>query len=172
MSTSLKYGLDTTAPETTQATVVQPLDKPSAQAFEELLGTCVARPFQRDGKGDFATKSGLALIEANIEQILGTISQGPRSVGECRWRPEFGCRLQRLRHQNNTEVLEEIGRIEVAQAIERWEPRCRLREVQVTRFGTPSEANQNGLKIRIVWDLMSRNGKSVIAKGIKTTVSQ
>ncbi|MDF3932312.1 GPW/gp25 family protein [Pseudomonas citronellolis] len=69
---------------------------------------------------------GLAHLRQSIEDILGT------PLGSRRMRPEYGSRLRRMVDLPVTEGWKGAVQAEVARAIGRWEPRLRLRGVQVT----------------------------------------
>ena len=57
------------------------------------------------------------------------------SSGELPWRTSFGAGLHLLRHQRNDEVLAELARVYVRDALTRWVPSARLVALQVTREG-------------------------------------
>ena len=143
-----------------------------AQVDALLLGCGVPRPLRRDGKGDYVNVCAEELIKAAVGQVLGTIAQTPTSAGELPWRPEFGSRLNLLRHRNNDEALEDVAHAYVIQALERWEPRVRLRSTFITRDGTPTLQETNILHIRVRYDLaVSPRGAAILLRGIEQSVS-
>ena len=71
-------------------------------------------PFRRDRKQDLAHGGGDDLVDAHVQQVLGT------EPGELLWRTAFGTPLERLRHQRNDLVLAELGRVYVRDALRRW----------------------------------------------------
>jgi len=71
-------------------------------------------PFRRDRKQDLAHGGGDDLVDAHVQQVLGT------EPGELLWRTAFGTPLERLRHQRNDLVLAELGRVHVRDALRRW----------------------------------------------------
>lgn len=143
-----------------------------AQVDALLLGCGVPRPLRRDGKGDYVSACAEDLIRGAVGQVLGTIAQTPSSAGELPWRPEFGARLNLLRHQNNNDVLEDVARAYIIQALERWEPRVRLRAASITRKGTPTLQDNNILHIRIRYDLAtSPRGNALLLRNIDQTVT-
>jgi phage gp46-like protein len=92
-------------------------------------------PFRRDRKRDFASGSGAELLRSKVLQALMTEGATPRSSGELPWRTSFGAGLHLLRHQRNDEVLAELARVYVRDALARWVPSARLVALQVTRDG-------------------------------------
>lgn len=125
------------------------------------LGRGLLRPFQRDGKADFASASGEKLVHSAVGQVLGTVP------GELPWRSELGSRFELLRHQKNDHVLQELARVYVVRALKRWEPRVRVTSVLVTREQDPGE---KGLAIRLRYDILASPGSDVIAAGVEHTV--
>ncbi len=85
-------------------------------------------PFERDKKSDLAHGEGDELQRSKIIQILMTEFEMP-------WRTNFGVGLSRLRHQQNNEVLSELARVYVKQALDKWMPGIELGEVEVIRDG-------------------------------------
>jgi len=90
-------------------------------------------PFRRDRKRDFASGSGAELLRTKVLQALMTEGATPRSSGELPWRTSFGAGLHLLRHQRNDEVLAELARVYVRDALARWVPSARLVSLEVTR---------------------------------------
>lgn len=114
---------------------------PEEDAFARLLrgsprnivGRGLIRPLQRDGKGDFVNATGVALVEAAIVQILATAASSARSEGELPWRTEFGSWIYLLRHSGNDEILENLARRYVADALRRWLPRVTVTGATIER---------------------------------------
>jgi len=102
--------------------------------------------------------SDIKLIEAGIHQILNT------TPGERRMLPEFGSRLKYLIFDPHDDILyTEIGR-EVIRAVERWEPRVVLENVQIQ----PIEGNEHAVKVFVVWRLRTNqrvSGRSQVRVG-------
>lgn len=98
------------------------------------------------------------LIQSGIHQILNT------SPGERRMLPEFGSRVRHLLFDPHDDLLyREIGR-EVIRAVERWEPRIILRDVQVR----PDDTNDHAVRVYIVWQLRANqrvSGRAEIRVG-------
>ena len=90
-------------------------------------------PFSRDRKRDFASGRGAELLRSKVLQALLTEGATPRSSGELPWRTNFGSALHILRHQRNDEVLAELARVHVRDALARWVPSARVISLEVTR---------------------------------------
>jgi hypothetical protein len=130
-----------------------PATTPTARAAGhrfEPLGCGIVRPFRRDVRGDIRNDCGVPVVAAAIGQILGT------AQGELLWRPEFGSRLQRLRHKTNVKGLGELARVYVAEALERWEPRVTVVAVDMEVGGTGQETT---LGIRVDYRIAA-NGRT------------
>jgi uncharacterized protein len=93
-------------------------------------------PFRRDRKRDFASGEGDELLASKVEQVLATEGSTLRSTGELPWRTAFGTPLEQLRHQRNDEVLAELGRVYVRDALQRWLPAARVVAILVQQDGT------------------------------------
>jgi len=96
----------------------------------EYLGKGLKFPFtfQRRSGGtqiSTATSSDHAHIHESIRQILGT------RKGERFLRPEFGTRLHELVFEPNDTVLYGLIRHEVTDALDKWEPRVIVTDVEV-----------------------------------------
>ena len=112
----------------------------------DLFGEGISAPFQRDGKGDFAHKSGLDGLRSDIAQLLGIMGPGPQSPGELPWRTEMGSRLHTLKHrQLHNDLMTAMAQQYTGETIRRWEDRVRVgqTEVSVRDPGT----NENTLDI-------------------------
>lgn len=96
-------------------------------SIDELLGRGVLRPFIRDEKHDFANAAGEQNVRACVGQVLGT------RRGEVRWRRAFGADLHLLLHRPQNPALEDYAALLVRDALQRWEPRVRLRSVRVQK---------------------------------------
>ena len=103
----------------------------------DRFGTGLARPFRRAG-GRFVVASGQEKVVQCVEQVLGT------PVGRLPWRASFGCRIFRLRHMGNTVYRQELARVDVQDALTRWEPRCRVLSVVLS---APSDNARNLLDL-------------------------
>ena len=92
----------------------------------DLLGRGWAFPVLPDfSRHDLAYLSGPAKVRVAIGLILET------EPGERVMRPDFGCGLRQFVMQANTVATRTLMQREVFAALDRWEPRIRLREVSV-----------------------------------------
>ncbi len=93
---------------------------------EEFIGRGWAFPLRVDATGGIALVGREQEIEESIRLILGT------SPGERPMRPEFGCRIHEyLFSSADSETAGAIAR-EVRGALQRWEPRIDIADVNVT----------------------------------------
>jgi phage baseplate assembly protein W len=98
-----------------------------SSGLSDPLGNGILRPFRRTVHADFATASGVKLVLSDIGQLLGT------PIRRLPWRHDFGADLQPLRHKGNTEVLAELARVRVEEAIRKFAFNVELRSVRVER---------------------------------------
>ncbi len=91
----------------------------------EFLGQGWAFPIQVGPSGRIALARGERDIEQAIRIILETIP------GERVMRPEFGCRIHELLFAAQDATTEGFAIRYVEEALERWEPRIELQEVDV-----------------------------------------
>jgi uncharacterized protein len=92
----------------------------------EFLGRGLAFPLQVDPRGGIALSTAERDIEQAIQIILETVP------GERVMRPEFGCRIHELIFASNNASTQGLIIRYVEEALERWEPRVEVREVEVT----------------------------------------
>lgn len=121
----------------------------------DFLGYGLLRPFQWDGKSDFANAGGRRLIESTMGQVLGTRAAGGPIRGELPWRDTAGSLLYLLKHGNNTMMLRETARIYVQDAIRKWLPQVGIIDVEVISPENISEDNKVYIKVK--WELINRN---------------
>jgi phage baseplate assembly protein W len=86
----------------------------------------LAFPLQYDPRGGIALTSGESDIVQAIKIILLT------APGERVMRPEFGCRIHELVFAPRDAATESLAVYYIEQALERWEPRIDLQEVNVS----------------------------------------
>lgn len=91
----------------------------------EFIGQGLAFPLQVNPRGEFALATGERDIEQAIRIILETVP------GERVMRPEFGCRIHELIFAPHDATTEGLVIHYIEQALERWEPRIELQEVNV-----------------------------------------
>jgi Bacteriophage baseplate protein W len=93
---------------------------------EEFIGSGWAFPLRTDATGGIALSSGDRELEEAIRLVLGT------APGERPMRPEFGCAIHDFVFAPADATT--AGRIsyEVRTALERWEPRVDVADVETT----------------------------------------
>lgn len=84
----------------------------------------LAAPFQRDGRRDFVSVSGDALLRAQVHQVLTT------RKGELAWDTEWGSLLHTLRHARPDAATFSLARTYTADAIGRALPFVRVRSIR------------------------------------------
>ena len=85
-------------------------------------GVGLLLPFQRDGRGSFATGTDDELLRSQVRLVLGTKGDSAVSVGELPWRTAFGAQLDVLRFQPLNAATVDLGRSIIKTAFERWLP--------------------------------------------------
>ena len=80
----------------------------------------ISYPVKSGRKGLFGVDSDIKLIEGNIIQILGT------RKGERVMLPEFGSNIRKFIHEPLDHITCALLRVEIFDAIKRWEPRIIL----------------------------------------------
>jgi len=138
--------------------------------MKDFLGFGLIRPLQRDLRSDFAAAGGERLLRSAVGQILGTIGSSDFTQGELPWRSDFGSLVHVLRHQRNDQLLQELGRIYVVDALKRWEPRIVVRDVQI---GRSQRDGGNVLEVRLRYDVISTTtpGNNVILSAVEHSVT-
>jgi len=93
--------------------------------MSDLIGSGLAFPLQADQRGALTLSHGIEDIEQAIALILGT------APGERPMRPEFGCTVHDFVFDTIDAAL--IGKVQTAvhEALERWEPRIEVTELDV-----------------------------------------
>jgi uncharacterized protein len=104
-------------------------------ASVDPLGHGLVRPFARTEHQDFATDSGVKLVLSCVGQVLGT------PLGTLPWEPAFGSQLYRLRHKSQDPTFLDLARIYSADAINRWEPRAQVTDVEIVQSSSYGRAN-------------------------------
>jgi hypothetical protein len=93
--------------------------------YQELIG-CLP---ELSPKGDFYESRNIGVILQSIFVILAT------PPGSRVWQPEFGCNITKLLFSLETEDVLNEAKQEVRYALERWEPRIRVLDVQSEFIG-------------------------------------
>ncbi|WP_428262472.1 GPW/gp25 family protein [Haliangium sp.] len=137
--------------------------------MHEFVGHGLVIPFHR-GARDFATADGERLVRACVQQILGTVGASDFTQGELPWRTEFGSLLHLLRHQQNDVALREMAKVYVRDALQRWEPRVRVTQLDAQRA---DDAAGGKLILRLRYDVVQRNvpGGQMLFAGLEQTVA-
>lgn len=94
---------------------------PDLDASEQEAG------FRLSARGSIERVEGSALVRQAILLLLSTVP------GERVMRPEYGCDLYRLLFSPNDDTTAGLAIHYVRQAIERWEPRAEILEVDAAR---------------------------------------
>jgi Bacteriophage baseplate protein W len=107
----------------------------------DLIGSGLAFPLHADQRGALALARGVDDIEQAIALILGT------APGERPMRPEFGCAVHDVVFDTIDAAL--VGKVQTAvhEALERWEPRIDVVELDVE----PSEEDAGRLLVGITY---------------------
>jgi uncharacterized protein len=92
----------------------------------------ILSPFRRDRKMDFASESGPELLKSKVIQVLMTEGDTPKTSGELPWRTGFGSTIHLLRHQRNDDVLAEMARVYIRDALKKWLPGVELVDLRVS----------------------------------------
>lgn len=111
-----------------------------------MRGVGLLLPFQRDGRGSFATGRDAELWGSAIALVLLTKGDTPQGVGELPWRTSFGAGLDRLRFRTMNLKNRELARTLVSDALRRWMP-----EVEVVDVEPGADNAQQRLTLAIFW---------------------
>jgi phage baseplate assembly protein W len=108
----------------------------------EPFGVGIIRPFRRTPRNDFANGGGQELLASNVGQVLGT------EPGELRWDTGFGVRLQSMRQRLNSDASQDLARVSVQSALNRYEPRVNVSDVVIEPL---KKGTENLLDVSIIW---------------------
>jgi uncharacterized protein len=116
--------------------------------MSELIGSGLAFPMHADQRGGLALARGVEDIEQAIALILGT------APGERPMRPEFGCAVHEVVFDSIDAAI--IGKVHSAvhQALERWEPRIEVVDLDVEQ----SEQHSGTLLVDITYRVRATSG--------------
>ena len=116
--------------------------------MSDLIGSGLAFPLQADQRGALAITRGVEDIEQAIGLILGT------APGERPMRPEFGCAVHEVVFDTVDAAI--IGKVHTAvhQALERWEPRIEVVDLQVEQ----SDEHAGTLLVDITYRVRATSG--------------
>ena len=93
---------------------------------QDFIGAGWAFPLRTDATGGIALVSGDREIVESIRLILGT------APGERPMRPEFGCGIHNYVFAGSDATTIGMMELEVRTALERWEPRIEVDDVEIT----------------------------------------
>ncbi len=144
---------------------------PTFEPFADIIGFGILTPFRR-GPSDFVAGGDVAFLQSMIGQVLGTAASSDYTQGELPWRPEFGSLLHFLRHRPNNATTAELARVYVTEALARWVPQVRLKDVALERK-VDSNGEETILLVRIVYDIvgLSRPGNAVLVPDVSQAVT-
>lgn len=131
------------------------------------FGRGVTHPFRRDGKGDFQNLVGAELVQRAVSQILGTKAATEFNQGEIQWRPDFGSKLHLLRHAPNNQATHELARLYSVEAVNRWEPRARITNVNVL---SEDPTDLKSLTVAAKFNFIDLNTGAVIFDNLETAI--
>lgn len=112
--------------------------------YQELIG-CLP---ELSPKGDFYESRNIGVILQSIFVILAT------PPGSRIWQPEFGCNITKLLFSLETEDVLNEAKQEVRYALERWEPRIRLLDVQSEFIG---DRFNKGISVTVKFNYADRD---------------
>ena len=119
---------------------------------KEFVGQGLAFPLQVNARGELALVTGATDIEQSIGIILGTIP------GERVMRPTFGCRAWELIFAPNNAATQSLLITYVRQALEFWEPRIELTDVDVAT----DENEPSALLVEIKYEIKTTHDQRSI----------
>ena len=161
-------------PEPTGPAFVQASTRPGVGAGELALGCGIVAPFQRDGKGDFLNGCAEVLVRASVERILGVLAMSDTTHGDLEWMPEFGSLMDRIRHSNATEGVEDLARYYVVDALRIWEPRINIIDslVRFVEHQEPGSPKGTAAEIDLLYDIVGkRRSTGVLVPNVNQTVT-
>jgi hypothetical protein len=132
-------------------------------ALINQFGRGLIHPFRRNRTSDFQNEFGPKLIKSAVSQILGTVAATEIAQGEVPWRPNFGSAIHLLKHQPQNETLQNLARIHVVEAIQRWEPRVKITDVRVERKDTK-------LILNVRFNFIDLNTGSVVFPDLEASI--
>jgi len=119
---------------------------------KEFVGQGLAFPLQVNPRGELSLVTGSTDIEQAIGIILGTIP------GERVMRPNFGCRAWELIFSPNDADTQTLLVLYVRNALEFWEPRITLNDVNVNT----DINNESALLVEINYEIKTTHDQRSI----------
>lgn len=117
----------------------------------DILGYGLMAPFIRSN-ADFYNDGSFEHLDSMISQVLGVMGGNDYIEGELPWRNDFGSQLHLLRHKNNTDVVQELARIYIIEALSKWLPQIIVEDIIMNKK-TDYKGDENILEIRIGYSL-------------------
>ncbi|WP_338761864.1 GPW/gp25 family protein [Bernardetia sp. ABR2-2B] len=118
---------------------------------DKITGTGLAFPLQVDSAGRSIYVSGQELINQSLAIIL------LQPTNERFFAPEFGVRIEKLRYEPNDTILETLLKEFIVDAVEFWEKRIRIKNVQFEKQELP----QNAIKCIISYQILGSNEEGI-----------
>ncbi len=113
----------------------------------DFLGTGWSYPVETDHKGDIEQSSDIEKVEESIRIIIGT------APGERTMRPDFGCEIHEYVFASVDLATLTLMENAVEDALQRWEPRITIDEVDAER----DQSEPNRIRIGITYRIRSTN---------------
>ena len=130
-----------------------------------MTTTGIITPFQRDVKNDWANKSDVAVVRADVKQALAI------DDGELEWDGSRGSKLRNLRHRSLPEaVLVDLARVYASEVLRDELPYVAVRGVAVSRY-KGQDGGMTGLKIQVFFDVIDPVTGNVLAPGQSAEVA-
>jgi phage baseplate assembly protein W len=118
----------------------------------------VLLPFVVTSTGDVANGTDNDLAISKVTLVLGT------RPGELDWRPDFGCGIHLLRHQNNTDVLAAMAGVYIRQAFANWLPSLMLTTIKPTLDG-------RSLRFAVGFNIRSATGAPLLPRDLTAQIA-
>lgn len=113
----------------------------------QLIGTGMQCPNTfNEANGRVRTNTGIERINQSIRHILLT------RIGERFFVPEFGSRLHELIFEPNDEVLRDLLKLYIDDALRKWEPRIKVLEIEPI-----IKDYDNTVPVNITYNLINTN---------------
>ena len=131
-------------------------------AFESLsglVGNGVLVPFRR-GASDFVSGDGFEWLQSAILLILGVRARSRLGGGELPWRSDFGSVVHLLRHRPNDAVTAELARVHVAEALAKWLPQVRLKDVRTDKKKDATTGEETILLLVLRYDVAAQKNRA------------
>lgn len=116
-----------------------------------IIGSRVAFPPRLGDRNRFGLVDDDAAIRQSIYIIIYTVP------GERVMRPEFGCEIHSLIFWPANYQTCALAERYVREALERWEPRINLVEIEVTPGGSDAGSAYGELFIRVVYEIKGQH---------------